>query len=175
MKIKKNKEEQEQDIVYEFVKDLDFSDEKVKKRFLMECSKQEVFQTDVGKTFLNELLEKKKNPKVSLKEKKEWLNKNSKKFGILIGLVIIIFTSVRVIMTWTKSVDAKNEIAKDMAEEVLADDANELVINTDCLLESQTLSTDILGTNSELEDKFEEIFRESFRSKNRYQNDTYIF
>lgn len=55
MKIEKSREEKESDIISEFVKELDLSDERVKKRLIVESMRQEVFQTPIGEQFLKAL------------------------------------------------------------------------------------------------------------------------
>ena len=95
--MKKSREDREEDIISEFIKELDLSDARVKERVLMECSKQELFQTSVGHQFLKSLLpEKLKEERHKEKKMLSTRKKRRKKLIIVGSLTVILIGGIYV-------------------------------------------------------------------------------
>lgn len=89
MKIRKTREDKEVDIISDFVKELDLSDDRIRKRLLMESSKQELFQTFVGEEFLEKLAKGTVEQKdLVMKEKQSWWKQVRKRASMGSGLFL---------------------------------------------------------------------------------------
>lgn len=95
MKIKKTREDKEVDIVSDFIKELDLSDDRIRKRLLIESSRQELFQTPAGEEFLEKLAKGTVEQKELMsKEKQPWWKKAGRRallgsglFAVTVGIL----------------------------------------------------------------------------------------
>lgn len=172
MKVKMNKsrEDQEEDIISEFIKDLDLSDARVKNRVFVECSKQELFQTSVGHQFLKSLLPEKL--KEEFREEKKVLvtrNRYRKKLALIGSLTVILLGGIYVIIhvwNWKDGKDtvmAGSESPYQYAQNQFGDD----LVNIDTEDEDGS-SPSILIL------QFEELLEKTKEKHNPVEGNTYI-
>lgn len=91
LKMKKTREDKEQDIITSLQKELDLSDNRVRKHLVIESVKQKVFQTYVGTEFLQELLKKDQAECSGVPPTKKWnqlYNIRPRKVIVTVGLAI---------------------------------------------------------------------------------------
>lgn len=90
MKIRKTREDKEADIISDFIKELDLSDDRVRKRLLIESSKQELFRTSIGEEFLSRLSKGDIGREEPItKEKQPWWRKIKKRSLLGRGLFLV--------------------------------------------------------------------------------------
>ena len=109
MKIKKTREDKEQDLITSLEKELDLSDDRIRKHLVIESVKQKVFQTYVGTEFLQELLKKNRAECRGVPPRKKWYlpyNIRPRRVFATVGLAISFVILGTVICT-------RREVRKD--------------------------------------------------------------
>lgn len=99
--MKKSREDKEEDIISDFVKELDLSDARIRKRFLVESTKQQVFQTSVGEQFLEKLAKGEVPENVGRKRLElPWWKRHRKKV-IAVGSLLLLIVGTTAIILYT--------------------------------------------------------------------------
>lgn len=196
VKMKKSREDQEEDIISEFIKDLDLSDARVKKRLFMECSRQELFQTAVGKKFMQNLLPEKMKVEL-LEEKKKYSGwkQHGKKVAVIGSLCTVLFGGILVtfhIMEFKmgkanamSGVVSDYELDQMRGGEDFGDEKNSETEDLgednfeETIKRSNAMENDVLTGQTEYTLKFEEIFAKTkeekeLSGKTTYFSDTYM-
>lgn len=87
--MKKSREEKEEEVIEDFNRELDLSDNRVRKRLLVESSRQSVFVTEEGKRFLRELAAG--EPKTEQKRCiRVWWKKRQRRILITGSIVLVV-------------------------------------------------------------------------------------
>ena len=175
VKMKKSREDQEEDVISEFIKDLDLSDASVKKRLFMECSRQELFETSVGKKFMQSLLPEKRMEELPEEKKKYsgW-KQQRKKVAVIGSLCTVllggILVTIHIMELKMGKASAMSGLVSDHELDKMQGSqsfGNEESSGTEDLAEanfgepvepSNAVEDDVLTGQTELMLKFEEIF-----------------
>lgn len=186
-KMKKNREDKEEDIIFEFIRDLDLSDARVKKRLLMECSRQELFQTWVGKKFIQRLLTENEKEVIEGKDSK-W--KRYRTQAAIVGsLLTVILGGIYVTIHFMDvNIGEASAMAVLLPYHPLAqfpwnNDSNHKELNAvhlgDNFGMSHMMEDDLLNNQTGLMLEFEEAFtkyrvEKEFSGDIKYISDTYM-
>ena len=165
MIFKKKREIKEQEIGNELKKQLDLSDERVRKRLLIECSRQELFTTKSGIKFLNECVGKQPESVKGKKIIREWFACHRKKIVIIAG-VILIAIGVKTLVIDREKIKESTVLRDEEQEDDLEYD---LVVDTDTVEDvfaESIKDQELIHSYTEFEDKVTDLLQLSCSKNN---------